>query len=180
MMFYNWVYLCLKNTSIDPHKEIYGCLEPPDLDKINEKAEKFRIKLEVDFLKLNIELNPSKTSATVTLLGVNKTTNNHLTLGHVKVTTTPANCGSIMIHELYAKYTKLGVGTYLLTEIERWAQRAGYSMIYGNIPNYKYTRYNFYKFFINRGFEPMGKPYINKRSGNLNHWFMKLLQEKTE
>lgn len=113
--------------------------------------------------------------STVIITVYAKLRNIQVALTRIKISATPANCGSLLIHELWTKHPLHGFGTHLLNEVENWAINSGYTMIHCNVPKYNEID-TVHKFFEKKKYKLMGDPYINVRSGNLNQWYYKILQ----
>lgn len=85
------------------------------------------------------------------------------------------NCGAVHLANLY---TGESYGSDIIWDfyklIEDWCIYANYTFIHGNVAGRQLT---LIPKFENLGYKKMGKPYKNVRSGNINVWMYKLIQE---
>ncbi len=91
-------------------------------------------------------------------------------LASIYLNTVEANCSAVHISVLRTHVTGFKFGTTLLREVLRWAKRAGYTFIHGNLAGDYQLKFAGPVFF-NMGAKKMGKKYKNPRSGNINQWF---------
>ncbi len=158
MMFFN----------IELLKPTYLILKPPI---ISEKIKKY-FGTSMGIPEYKVEFKWDYTLAVITLQSKN------FYFGRITLNTVSANCGSLFISDLYVKYQRLGIGTSILKEVENYALKAGYTMIFGNIPKYHTLLSNNdpMRFFEKMEYKPMGENYVNVRSGNINRWFSKIIR----
>lgn len=85
------------------------------------------------------------------------------------------NCGAIHIANLYSDQSYgSGITWDFYKLVEDWCKYAGYTFIHGNVAG---GQLNLIPKFEKLGYKKMGKPYKNTRSGNINVWMYKLIQE---
>jgi hypothetical protein len=99
----------------------------------------------------------------------------YLDIARVTISSVPSNCGAVFISALEVWNKRAGFGTFLVKEILDWCYFAGYTMVFCNTAG-EYQNRVAGALFTKLGFEPMGKPYVNYRSENLNIWMQKILR----
>ena len=162
-----------------------GYLNAPDLEETVEKMKTHGLHkhyiLNGKFTEIEYKVYRSENNTTASvylrLLWMENNTNNtsYLDIASVTISSVPSNCGAVFISNLQVNNKRAGFGTLLVKEILDWCYFAGYTMVFCNTAGY-YQNSIAGALFTKLGFEPMGKPYVNYRSGNLNIWMQKLLR----
>jgi len=96
---------------------------------------------------------------------------------HINLAVTQYNCGSVHLSNLY---TSDGHGSGLAWEFlklaEEWCIYAGYTMLFGNVAGS--YQCSLIPKFEQAGYTKMGESYKNKRTGNVNVWLQKIIQDQ--
>ena len=99
-----------------------------------------------------------------------------LVLAGVTISTIDSNCGAVLLSNLYSDFHGAGFGTFLLDQVLEYLKIAGYSFILMNTAGSTQNALGDHLFVNKYGFTPMAPGiYRNIRSGNINIWYFKYL-----
>ena len=163
-----------------------GYLNAPDLEETIEKLKTHGLhKHYIDNgkfqgIEFKVYKDNNNTEASI-YLRVSWTENNannntYLDIARVYISSVPSNCGAVFISALEVWNKRAGIATFFMKEILDWCYFAGYTMVFCSTAG-EYQNRVAGNLFTKLGFEPMGKPYVNYRSGNLNIWMQKILRD---
>lgn len=131
---------------------------------------------QINAYRYDFHISPRSDQCTIQLIGYNTSTGANLIFAAITIQTVNANCGSIIISNLHSEFPGCGFGKALLQETLRYLEEAGYSFLLLNTAGRYQNPIGTALFQKQFGFHPLkNQVYVNKRSGNANIWYFKML-----
>lgn len=174
----------------DPsYKDRYGNkgnIVPPSFEEVKKLIKQVNIpyydhyfsgknkEITVDNIKTEVNLRCEGTQAIVSFCAY-KGASKYITLCSVTLSTIDSNCGSILISNLRSDFRGTRLATTLFEQILKYCELAGYSYLLLNTAGGYQNTFGKHYFQKRYGFNPVGNPYVNKRSRNVNIWYEKHL-----
>jgi hypothetical protein len=187
--FYSNHLLKEKTGEKDRYGRDVGFFELPDINELKKKVkQKYKNwylcyfdkenspSTFVSKLQYHFNYHEINKQVTISICGNTSESYSSPTFASITLSTVNYNCGAVQISNLISEIGGCGIGKFLLEQVLKFLEEAGYSFVLMNTAGGYQNKLGKAFFEKKFGFIPMKDfCYVNQRSGNVNVWYCKYL-----